>query len=162
MGNKESFAEIYQQYAPQVLRICMGYTNNAEQAKDFMQETFIKVWQHLENFRGASKMSTWLYRIAVNTCLHHWRLPKNKIPETLHENFDAADNSEHSEKEKNIQQLYKAIQQLNETDRLIISMVLEEISYPEIAETLNISEGNLRVKIHRIKQDLTKKFFSHE
>ncbi len=162
LGKKENFAEIYQQFAPQVLRICMGYTSNTEQAKDFMQETFIKVWQHLDHFRGESKISTWLYRIAVNTCLHYWRSPKNKTPESLQESFDTPDHEEYPEKEKNIRQLYQAIGQLKETDRLIISMVLEEIPYPEIAETLNMSEGNLRVKIHRIKQDLTKIFFYHE
>jgi RNA polymerase sigma factor (sigma-70 family) len=157
-----NFTELYNKHAPQVLRMCMAYTDNEAQAQDFLQETFIKVWQHQETYRGDAKISTWIYRIAVNTCLSHIRSAKNKMPAELQENFDTADDLSGVTKEQHIKQLYKAIHQLPETDRLIISMVLEEIPYDEIASTVNITEGNLRVKIHRIKQELTKIFFKYE
>ncbi len=159
---QKNFTEIYNGHAPQVLRMCMAYTNNEAQAQDFLQETFIKVWQHMGHYRGDAKISTWIYRIAVNTCLSHIRSAKNKIPDELKENFEGVDDTSAVVKEQQVQQLYKAIHQLPETDRLIISMVLEEISYDEIAATVNITEGNLRVKIHRIKQELTKIFFKYE
>lgn len=156
------FTEIYTKHAPQVLRMCMAYTDNEAQAEDFMQETFVKVWQNIRQFRGESKISTWIYRIAINTCLGHLRSPKNAAPSELKNTFDREDDCGGISKELDIQQLYRAIHQLSEADRLIISMVLEEIPYDEIAASLNISEGNLRVKIHRIKQELTKLFFNHE
>ncbi|MBS1495537.1 MAG: sigma-70 family RNA polymerase sigma factor, partial [Bacteroidetes bacterium] len=53
--------------------MCMAYTDDEAQAQDFLQETFIKVWQHLDSYRGDAKISTWIYRIAVNTCLSHIR-----------------------------------------------------------------------------------------
>ena len=159
---QKNFTEIYNKHAPQVLRMCMAYSDNEAQAQDFLQETFIKIWQNLEQYRGDAKISTWIYRIAVNTCLSHIRSAKNKIPDELKENFDSAEDNSAVVKEQHIQQLYKAIHQLPETDRLIISMVLEEIPYDEVAATVNITEGNLRVKIHRIKQDLTKIFFKYE
>lgn len=140
----------------------MAYTDSEAQAKDYLQETFIKVWQHIEEYRGDAKISTWIYRIAVNTCLSHIRSAKNKIPAELQPGFDSADDTIAVQAEQHIQQLYKAIHQLPETDRLIISMVLEEIPYDEIAATVNITEGNLRVKIHRIKKELTKIFFKYE
>jgi len=162
LNHEHAFTEIYNKHAPQVLRMCRAYTESEAQAQDFLQETFIKVWQHLDNFRGDAKVSTWIYRIAVNTCLSHIRSNKNKAPVELQEHFDRADDTTALVKEQQIAQLYKAVHRLPEADRLIISMVLEEIPYDEIAEALNISDGNLRVKIHRIKQELTKLFFSDE
>ena len=162
MNQQPAFTQIYNKHAPKVLRMCMAYTSNEAQAQDLLQETFIKVWQNLEQYRGDAKISTWIYRIAVNTCLSHIRSAKNKIPVELNKNFESADDDSSVLKEQQVQQLYKAIHQLPETERLIMSMVLEEIPYDEIADTVNISEGNLRVKIHRIKQQLTKIFFKYE
>lgn len=162
MNTRVDFTETYSQHAPQVLRMCMAYTDDEAQAKDLLQETFIKVWQNLGNYRGDAKLSTWIYRIAVNTCLYHIRSMKNKTPVALQESFDKEDDTSAQLKEQHIAGLYKAINQLPEADRLIISMVLEEIPYDEIADAVSISEGNLRVKIHRIKQELTKLFFKHE
>ncbi|MDB5203193.1 MAG: polymerase subunit sigma-24 [Ferruginibacter sp.] len=159
---KNLFNDLYKKHAPQVLRMCMAYTEHTAQAQDFMQETFIKVWQNLAQYRGEARISTWIYRIAVNTCLSHIRSAKNKIPDELKDDFDQSDDVSGVQKEQNIRQLYRAIHELAETDRLIISMVLEEIPYDEIAATVNITEGNLRVKIHRIKQELTKIFFKYE
>lgn len=162
MNRETSFTAIYNQHAPAILKMCKAYTDDEAQAQDFLQETFIKVWQHFENFRGDAKISTWIYRIAINTCLSHIRTRKNKTSQPLSENFDKADDSNAAIKEQHVQQLYSAVHKLQETDRLIITMVLEEIPYDEIAEAVNISEGNLRVKIHRIKQQLTTLFFKHE
>ncbi len=157
-----AFTEIYATHAPQVLRMCLAYTDNEAEAQDFMQETFINVWKNIDSFRGDAKISTWIYRIAVNTCLSHIRATKHKAPVELKETFDRADDLSTVDREQHLQQLHRAIQKLPEADRLIISMVLEEIPYEEIADAVNISEGNLRVKIHRIKQQLTKIFFSDE
>jgi RNA polymerase sigma-70 factor, ECF subfamily len=157
-----SFTEMYDQHAKHVLRMCMAYTNDEAQAQDLMQETFIKAWQNMHQYRGDAAIGTWIYRIAVNTCLSHIRASKNKTPEALQQHFELADDNSASLKEQHVSHLYKAIHRLPEADRLIISMVLEEIPYSEIAGSVNISEGNLRVRIHRIKQELTKIFFQYE
>ncbi len=156
-----SFTEIYNANAQHVFKICLGYINETQQAQDLMQEVFIRVWQKLAQYRGDAKLSTWIYRITVNTCLSHIRSTKHKTPVALSESFDSADDNSSALKEQQVQHLYNAIQKLQETDRLIISMVLEEIPYAEIADTLDVSEGNLRVKIHRIKQELTKHMTQH-
>jgi len=159
--NDGEFELIYKEHAPRVWKMCLAYSENEEQAKDFMQETFIRVWENLPGFRNEAKLSTWIYRITVNTCLAHLRSPKNRAPVEMKDHLELIID-QHDDKEQQVQQLYKAIRQLQETDRLIITMVLEEVTYPEIAQTFNISEGNLRVKIHRIKQELSKIFFSYE
>lgn len=160
--NQETFfKDIYQTYSPKVHRLCLGYTGNAMEADDLLQEVFIKAWQNLDKFRGDSQISTWIYRIAVNTCLHHLRSQKNKknvdIDKTIIKKEEGTD-----DKEQQIQLLYKCISELSEADRLIITLLLEEVSYSEIAEVTAISEGNLRVKIHRIKQQLSTIYAKYE
>nr|WP_293834184.1 sigma-70 family RNA polymerase sigma factor [uncultured Arsenicibacter sp.] len=150
-----SFDLLYKTWHPKVLKLCLGYTGDYDQAQDLVQETFIKVWHHLPTFRGDAQVQTWIYRIAVNTCLLHLRSTRTKPtatadPKDIHNIPD-----EQAEPDEQIMVLYKCISQLAETDRIIITLVLEDTPYPDIAQVVGISEGNLRVKIHRIKQQLT-------
>ncbi|MEO0527059.1 MAG: RNA polymerase sigma factor, partial [Bacteroidota bacterium] len=76
---KSFFEEVYRSNYPKVVRLCTGYLNgDGDIAKDVAQEVFVKVWQHLESFREESSISTWIYRISVNTCLLHIRDNKKK------------------------------------------------------------------------------------
>lgn len=137
----------------------MGYTNDYEIARDMAQETFIIVWEQLPKFRNEANISTWIYRIASNNCLRQIerekRFPKSEMPIDLQE-----DKQEGTEPQ--IQFLYKCISELPETDRIIISLELENIKQAEIASIVGLSESNIRVKIHRIKEKLTEKFTNHE
>src|SRR6201985_2988493 len=100
-------------------------------------------------------ISTWIYRIAVNTCLTYLRSEKRQAKDELTPFIAENKKEELSEKNEQVALLYKCISKLEETERIIITLVLDEVPYPEIAEVSGISEGNLRVKIHRIKQKLT-------
>ncbi len=153
-NQEQQFKELYEKYGPKVKRLCLGYTGNTMEAEDLLQEVFVKVWQNLHAFRGDSQVSTWIYRIAVNTCLYQIRSTKNKKIVDL-EKAPVLLEIEGDNKEMQIQILHKAISELKESDRLIITLLLEEVSYPEIAQITEISEVNLRVKIHRIKQQLS-------
>jgi RNA polymerase sigma-70 factor (ECF subfamily) len=149
------FEEIYRSYWQKVFRLCMGYVNDHDLAQDLAQETFISVWKQLPKFRNDSGIGTWIFRIASNNCLRQLekqkRHPKSELPLNL------ADEKQLS-LEPEIQYLYKCISELPETDRIIISLELEEVKQAEIANILGLSEANIRVKIHRIKEILTKKF----
>lgn len=133
----------------------MGYVNDYDTAQDIAQETFIIVWQQLPKFRNESSISTWIFRIASNNCLRQVekekRYPKTELPLQL-----KAENDESAEPQ--IQFLYKCIAELPETDRIIISLELENIKQSEIAKIVGLSEVHIRVKIHRIKEKLTQKF----
>jgi RNA polymerase sigma-70 factor (ECF subfamily) len=153
------FTEIYNSFSPKIYRLCMGYLNDHDKARDLVQETFIAVWQNLGKFNGQSAIGTWIYRIATNTCLR--QIEKDKKHPKVELPFHLADASEEPVESKIIF-LYKAISELEEADRIIISLVLEGLPQAEIAEITGISEGNLRVKIHRIKQKLTQKFTGYE
>lgn len=154
------FNVTYQTYYPKVRKLCLGYTGDPDQAQDLVQETFIKVWQNADKFRGESQLSTWIYRIAANTCLYHLRTAKNR-PTTRLEEHHQNRPAEASEKEAQLAVLYQCISQLAPADRLIVTLVLDEVPYSEIAGIVGISEGNLRVKIHRAKQQLAELYQRH-
>lgn len=160
-SKEHRFETDYAAYSQKVFRLCLGYVGNACEAEDLLQEIFVKVWQNYDHFRGDSQVGTWIYRIAVNTCLCKLRSAKRSQMQTIKDTIE--DTSAHySEKEQQTQLLYKCIEQLPDTERLIITMVLEEMSYPEIAKITEITEANLRVKIHRIKQKLTELYNRYE
>lgn len=154
-GKDQFFKEVFDNNSKKIFHLCYGYTGDRDSANDLMQETFLKVWQNLDKFKHKSLISTWIYRIAVNTCLTYLRSEKKQAKDELTDNIIENKTEEHSEKNEQIALLYKSISKLEENDRLIITMVLDEIPYSEIADISGISEGNLRVKIHRIKQKLT-------
>lgn len=160
MNQQEQFTELYNQNATGIKKLCLGYTGDETLAKDLLQETFISVWNNMKDFRAESKWSTWIYRIAVNTCLGYLR---KKKPMTI--NIDHADVITPVEPESSIEQdvqlLYKSISRLAETDRFIIALVLEDKPYEEIAAISGITENNLRVKIFRIKKQLTEIYNSY-
>jgi|SRR5690606_24826199 RNA polymerase sigma factor, sigma-70 family len=161
-NQRQLFQQLFEDNSKKVYHLCYGYTGDRDSANDLMQETFIKVWQNLEKFRNQAQLSTWIYRIAVNTCLSYLRTAKRRATDELNENIVENYAEEYSEKQEQIALLYKSIAKLEENERIIISMVLDEIPYSEIAEVAGISEGNLRVKIHRIKHKLTEIYNSNE
>lgn len=162
MSKESLFKEIFQANSKKIYHLCYGYTGDDESANDLMQETFLKVWQNLDKFRNQASISTWIYRIAVNTCLSYLRVEKRHPKDELTDTIIETKGEEISEKNEQISSLYKCIAQLEENERIIITMVLDELPYTEIAAISGISEGNLRVKIHRIKQKLTEIYNKHE
>jgi RNA polymerase sigma-70 factor (ECF subfamily) len=133
----------------------MAYLNDYEHAKDITQETFIAVWEHLSTFKNQSAISTWIFRIATNNCLR--AIEKSKRIQTTDLPVHLPIVQEEAQEEKLIF-LYKCIGELEESERIIISLVLEDLKQEEIAEIVGLSHANIRVKIHRIKEKLSNKF----
>jgi RNA polymerase sigma-70 factor (ECF subfamily) len=133
----------------------MGYVNNRDLAKDLAQETFMVVFKKLPEFRNESKIGTWIFRIASNICLRQIesqkRYPKDQLPKNLSEEVI-------SDIEPKIKFLYKCISELDETDRIIISLELENIKQEDIAIIVGHSHNNVRVRVHRIKEKLRTRF----
>jgi RNA polymerase sigma-70 factor (ECF subfamily) len=152
------FEEIYIEYSPKIFRVCMAYVNDREQARDLTQETFLAVWQHLSTFKNESKISTWIFRIATNNCLR--AIEKSKRIKTIDLPSEIISSNDDSKMEK-IDFLHSCIAELNEMDRIIISLVLEDLPQAEIASIVGLSNTNTRVKIHRIKERISNKFKEH-
>jgi RNA polymerase sigma-70 factor (ECF subfamily) len=137
----------------------MGYVNDKDLAKDLAQETFIVVFKKLPEFRNEAKIGTWIFRIASNICLRQIerqkRYPKDELPKNISEE-NATDI------EPKIKFLYKYISELAETDRIIISLELENVKQEDIANIVGLSNTNVRVRIHRIKEKIRTKFREYE
>lgn len=152
---EEEFTQLYKSHFAKVLRLCKGYGKGDQAiATDLAQEVFIKIWQHRSQFREDASVSTWIYRIAVNTCL--LQLRKTAANKEIQTDVlpERADESDALAIEERLQQMYRGIYQLEETARLIILLVLDGLPYEDISRIVGISESLLRVKIHRIKKRL--------
>ena len=160
---KELFASLHREYQPMVGQLCRGFVQgDPDLAQDLSQEVFINIWNALHTFRGDSGHKTWIYRITVNTCLKYIRDRKDTRRVAM-EDVDhrlADTNVTDDQAELRQQLLYRAIGQLGEVDRLIMMLLLDELSYEEISDIIGLSAGNLRVRIHRIKKNL-KKIIEH-
>tara|TARA_R110002051_G_scaffold73135_2_gene132705 strand:+ start:4709 stop:5203 length:495 start_codon:yes stop_codon:yes gene_type:complete len=159
MGTKETtYQKIYEENYPKVMRLCLGYTaGNESLAKDLAQDTFVKVWQNLDDFRNESGFGTWIYRICVNTCLAELRKERKKNRKLQIDGLQVSDASENpSDKEDMLNLLYTCINKLSSTNKAIILLELEGLPQLEISEIIGIKHEALRTRIHRIKQQLTK------
>ncbi|SHG82011.1 RNA polymerase sigma factor [Winogradskyella jejuensis] len=157
MNIEKDFTQIYNTHAPKVLRLCLGYASgDGDLAKEWLQETFIKVWNHRKSFNQKSSIGTWIYRIAVNVCLSDLRKPKKTIQvddtvisQDIQEDF----NEDETDK---ITKLYLCIDKLTEQNKGLILLELEEIPQATIAETLGLAHNAVRTRLSRIRKALLK------
>ena len=157
--NKElehSFVEQLQKHQNIVHKVCRLYTNNTDAHNDLFQEITIQLWKAYPKFRGDSKFSTWMYRVGLNTAITLYRKSKRRINT---QEFDAIEFKIKAEEyddteEQQLKLLYKAVHQLNDIEKALVFLYLEDKDYREISETLGITEVNARVKMNRVKKKL--------
>jgi RNA polymerase sigma-70 factor (ECF subfamily) len=155
---ERSFVQQLQENQNLIHKICRLYTNNEDAHKDLFQEITIQLWKAFPQFRGDAKFTTWAYRVGLNTAITLYRKTKRTVntiefDNTLHK----INQDEYNyEEEEHIKLLYQGVQQLNDIEKALVFMYLEDKDYTEIAETLGISEVNARVKMNRIKGKLKK------
>jgi len=157
--NKElehNFVELLEKHQNIVHKVCRLYTNNQDAHNDLFQEITIQLWKAYPKFRGNSKFSTWMYRVGLNTAITIYRKNKRRIRTQEFDAFqfkisaEAFDDTE----EQQLKLMYKAVHQLNDIEKALIFLYLEDKNYSEISETMGISEVNARVKMNRIKTKL--------
>lgn len=139
-----------------VHKVCSLYTDNREAHNDLFQEITIQLWKAYPKFRGDSKFSTWMYRVALNTAITLYRKSKKQLKT---QDFDSVVYKISAEKydptqEQQLKLMYSAVRQLGDIDKALVFLYLEDKNYSEIADTLGISEVNARVKMSRIKTKL--------
>ncbi|HLP75181.1 MAG TPA: sigma-70 family RNA polymerase sigma factor [Bacteroidales bacterium] len=154
---KDKFISVIKDNRKLIFKVCYSYCSNSEDRKDLQQDIIIQLWNSFTRFDGRVKVSTWVYRIALNTAISFYRKDhKHK------ENTVLIDNSiislpvfePDSEEDEKIALLYRYIERLNEMDKALILLFLEDNSYREIAEILGITETNVATKISRVKKNL--------
>jgi RNA polymerase sigma-70 factor (ECF subfamily) len=154
-----------------IKRICRYYNTNSEDQKDIYQEVLVNIWKSLDNFREDSAISTWIYRVAVNTSLNftgkafkQMKLIVNVDMQNLNLIFDEKNLETKLKQETQFDQLQNELNLLSVIDKALISLMLEGLTMREIADIIGITEPNVKVKIHRIKAHLKNKMTgdSHE
>ena len=155
MTLEEKFGQIVVQHKGSIYTVCYMFSKSKQEIDDLYQEVLINLWCGFKEFRGDCKISTWIYRVSLNTCLqlkrHRKRLPQT-VPLSVNINlFEDQD-----EQTKQIQKLYQRINQLEHFDRALILLWLENLSYEEIGDVLGITVSNVSVRLVRIKEQLKK------
>lgn len=155
--NERDFASLIKQHSRIINKVSYFYATDKLPFDDLRQEIYVNIWVGLKQFRGDSKISTWIYRVAVNSALMALRSSKSNI-ETVSVDFGLLDlSSEIDDAQKeNLQVLHSLINGLEDMEKAIILLWLDEYSYDEIADTLGIKRNTVAVKIHRIKDKLSK------
>lgn len=137
-------------------KICRLYTNHSDGHNDLFQEITIQLWRAYPKFRGDSKFSTWMYRVGLNTAITLYRKSKRSIKTSDFDAYQFKIKAEEydSTEEEQLKLLYQAVHQLNDIEKALVLLYLEDKDYREISETLGISEVNARVKMNRVKKKL--------
>ncbi|AEE20262.1 RNA polymerase sigma factor [Dokdonia sp. 4H-3-7-5] len=155
---EDNFVNLLEENQNIVHKICRLYTNNRDQHNDLFQEITIQLWRAFPKFRGDSKFSTWMYRVGLNTAITLYRKSKRTVQT---QDFDSVMFRISSEEyddtvEQQLKLMYSAVKELNDIDKALVFLYLEDKNYSEISETLGISEVNARVKMNRVKKKLKK------
>lgn len=164
MNNYEAVVE---QYCPVIYKICRAYTAEQADFEDLYQEILIQLWKALPGFSGKSKLSTWVYRVALNNALVYRRNLKRREDKqaryAAEARWEAGQSSSHfsdddvaDKDQKGVELLYTCIRELPKADRALIILYLEEKKYHEIADITGLTSSNVGVKINRIKKKLYK------
>ena len=155
---QEKFVALLEENQNIVHKICRLYTNNQDQHNDLFQEITIQLWKAFPKFRGDSKFSTWMYRVGLNTAITLYRKSKRTVKT---QDFDGVMFKISSEEyddtvEQQLKLMYSAVKELNDIEKALVFLYLEDKNYREISETMGITEVNARVKMNRVKGKLKK------
>ncbi|MEQ8926705.1 MAG: RNA polymerase sigma factor [Fulvivirga sp.] len=153
--NEELFLSKVKEHEGIINKILYLYVDTQEDKKDMYQEIVLQAWKSMSRFRGDSKFSTWLYRVGLNTVMTFNRKESRIQQQPLETSFDLEQPS--TEVSDRSLKLMQAIKLLNDIDKSIITLHLEDYSHDEIAEMIGITKNNVTVKIHRIKDELKRK-----
>ena len=157
-GDREAFDRLVERYQRDVYRLCYRYVNNHHDASDLAQESFLKAYRAIGRFRGESAFSTWLYRIAVNTCLN-FRSARRLPSETLEDDVaDAARGvSERIEQDELQEQVREAVTRLPDKQRAtLILKIYHDLTHEEVARILGSSVGTVKANLFHALRNLRK------
>ena len=148
---EQEFLSVIREYERVIYKVCYLYTTPNATLSDLYQEVVLNIWKAFPKFRRECKISTWIYRIALNTCISFIRKEKN-IPEIVTLTQEADRSEEDDETQAMLQQLYR----MGQLEKSIILLYLEEKSYEDISEITGLTVTNVATKLNRIKDKLKK------
>ena len=154
MTSKETdFEQVVKEHKSTIYTVCYMFSKDADEVNDLFQDVLVNLWKGFDNFRGESKVDTWIWRVALNTCISDDRKKKRRgerVPLEMAANLY----DDHDDDSKQIRLLHARINKLGVMDRAIVLLWLENLSYDEIGAIMGITPKNVSVKLVRIKQQL--------
>ena len=158
-AREAEFLEIVRANTARLRKIARVYADDAEAQRDLYQDILVALWRALPSFQGDAQVSTWLYRVALNTALSHDRKQTVRTEATLRDDHPVWTNGVPApdaslERKDQLDRLYAAIDRLSAVDKTLVMMYLDDTSYTVMADVLGISENYVGVKLHRIKKQL--------
>ena len=151
-SSEQEFLSLINQHKGILYKVSRMYFDNLEDQQDLFQEIILQLWTSLDSFKGNSKLSSWMYRVALNTAIVFFKKEKRKLDNTIPVKIEPiALDVYDTEKDLQLIHFYKAVKELNKIEKALIFQFIEGLSGKEIAENLGISEVNVRVKTNRTK-----------
>ena len=152
----ELYLDILEKHKGIVFKVARSYCSNEFDREDLVQEILAQIWRSLDTYNDAFKVTTWMYRVALNVAISFYRKDKSAAYKhtEIEDRLLTYDMVQESENEQNLSALYTFINELNDIDKAVLLMYLEGENQAEIAANLNITISNVSTKISRIKQKL--------
>ena len=150
---EKEFTSVVRENKATIYTVCYMFSADKEEVEDLFQEVLIALWRGFESFRGESKVSSWIYRVALNTCISAER-KKSRRTDTARLTMDINLFSDTDEESRQAQMLRRRISKLGVFDRAIILLWLENLSYEEIGAIVGITANNVSVRLVRIREQL--------
>lgn len=165
MNRNELFKDALKENDKMISGICYRFFGPGDDAGDAHQEILLKIWMNIEKFRNECSIKTWIYRIAVNVCITYRSKAKRKsvrfVPISKSVEKQGNSDYENSGDDENKLVFFRSfVDKLNAADKTLVSLYLEELDTREISEITGFSESNVRVKIHRIKNQIKKEWMA--
>ena len=149
---ERQFAKTVREHKSTIYTVCYMFSKDDDEANDLFQEVLINLWKGYESFGHRSDIRTWIYRVALNTCISLDR--KKRRSATVRLAMDINLFEDRDEDTRQVDLLHKRIQRLQPFDRAIVLLWLEDLSYEEIGQIVGISTKNVSVRLFRIREQL--------
>ena len=150
--DQKQFSVMVRQNKNTIFTVCYTFSKDQEEVNDLFQEVLIRLWQGFDNYKGNSKERTWIYRVALNTCISFDRKKRRHNKKQVYMGDDLFGCNEHDSQQTEV--LHKRITRLRPLDRAIVLLWLEDISYEEIGSIIGITAKNVSVRLYRIREQL--------
>lgn len=151
---REEFTELIRRYDPVIRRVCYFYAVDLDDFNDLRQEALVNLWRGYPQFRGQAALSTWIYRVSLNSCVSYFRKVKRGRATVAIENHPELI-AESDDKAEMLREMYRLINRLDKTDKALILLWLDEHPYDEIASIMGMPRNTVASRLRRAKEKLT-------
>lgn len=164
LTDNDGFVTMIKKHKRIIYKVINTYCNDVDDKKDLEQEIIIQLWKSYQSYNGSTQLSTWIYRIAMNVSISFYRnnVTRKTTTTSINESIfqELASNATNEEETDQRRLLYGFISQLDEFNREVFMLYLDDYSYKEIAEIVGITESNVGTKISRIKHKIHEYFLT--